>query len=80
MKNKLNRFRNKGLWLSILALAPMIAQGFGLHFIPANYSDMVNSVLSILVVAGVLNNPVSGNWYLDKNDKVVEGNQTPEAK
>lgn len=71
-KNILNRFRNKALWLSIFAFIPMVCQGLGAHIIPENYSDIVNSLLSILVLAGFINNPTEGNWYLDKDDKIVE--------
>ncbi len=72
MSKILNRFRNKGLWLSIFAFIPMVAQSFGWHGIPSNYSDVVNSLLSILIVAGILNNPQSGNWYLNDKNQVVE--------
>lgn len=69
MRETINRFRNKALWVSVLAFIPMLCQGFGWHFLPTNYADLVNSLLSILVVAGILSNPTSGNWYLDGNNK-----------
>lgn len=70
----IKRFRNKGLWLSILAFVPIISQQLGLSIIPHNYADVVNGVLGALVVLGILNNPESGNWYLNNKDKVVEDN------
>lgn len=55
-----SRLSNYGLWVSIFALIPLLAQAFGFK-LPANYADLINSVLGILVVAGVLNNPVTTN-------------------
>lgn len=68
------RFRNKGLWLSICAFVPLISQQLGLSIIPHNYADVVNSVLGALVVLGILNNPESGDWYLNSKDEVVKDN------
>ncbi|WP_297629719.1 holin [uncultured Clostridium sp.] len=62
----LSRFKNYGLWVSIAALVPMVLQGFGLKVLPDNYSEIVTAVLGILVMAGILNNPTTGNkGYLD---------------
>lgn len=69
---KMNRFRNKGLWLSILAFVPIICQQMGAYTLPHNYADVVNGILGVLVVIGILNNPKTGNWYLDKENKIVE--------
>lgn len=52
----------------------MISQQLGLNIIPHNYAEIVNGVLGALVVLGILNNPESGNWYLNNKDEVVENN------
>lgn len=61
-----NRFKNYGLWVSIAAFIPMLLQGFGLDILPANYSEIANSLLGILVLAGIISNPQTENkGYLD---------------
>lgn len=70
----MKKIRNKGLWLSICAFAPIVTQQLGLNIIPHNYAEIVNGVLGALVVLGILNNPESGNWYLNNKDEVVENN------
>jgi len=60
-----NRFKNYALWVSIAALIPLLLSSFGIQIIP-NYEAIVNSILGILVLAGILNNPTSENkGYLD---------------
>jgi uncharacterized membrane protein len=54
------RLRNYALWVSVAALIPLVAQAFGWQM-PGNYDQIVNVILSILVTAGVLNNPTTIN-------------------
>lgn len=62
----MSRFKNYGLWLSIFAFIPLLLESFGLGVVPKNYSEIVNSFLGILVIAGILNNPSTQNkGYLD---------------
>lgn len=65
----MNRFKNYGLWVSIAAFIPMALKVFGYDILPANYNEIVNSLLSMLVVAGILNNPqtASKGFTDDKN-------------
>ncbi|WP_102400610.1 holin [Haloimpatiens massiliensis] len=71
----MSRFRNYGLWLSIFAFIPLLLEGFGLDVVPKNYSEIVNSFLGILVLAGILNNPSTQNkGYLD--DEIDDDDQT----
>jgi uncharacterized membrane protein len=62
----MNRFRNYGLWLSIAAFIPLAVEAFGIKILPENYDEIVNSLLGILVVAGIIHNPEKGRWYLDE--------------
>ncbi|WP_055665718.1 holin [Desnuesiella massiliensis] len=69
------RFRNYGLWLSILAFIPMLLEGFGLKVLPGNYDEIIKALLSILVLAGIISNPATeSRWYLDddKENKNIE--------
>ena len=70
-----SRFRNYGLWVSVCALVPMVFKGFGVDILPENYNDIVYSILSILVMAGILSNPTTSNkGFLD--DRTAEVKET----
>ena len=70
-----SRFKNYGLWVSVCALVPMVFKAFGVNMLPENYNDIVYSILSILVMAGILSNPTTNNkGFLD--DKVAEVKET----
>lgn len=58
--NLKSRFSNYGLWVSIAAFIPMLAQDFGFK-LPTNYADLINAILGILIIAGILNNPQTLN-------------------
>lgn len=65
-----SRFKNYGLWVSILAFIPMLCDAFGLKILPANYEQLCKALLSILVVAGILNNPSTENaGFLDDKQR-----------
>jgi uncharacterized membrane protein len=57
------RFKNVGLWVSVASSLLIIAQAFGVDISPDKYNDVVNSVLSLLVVLGLLNNPTTDNKF-----------------
>ncbi|ENZ03360.1 phage holin [Clostridium thermobutyricum] len=71
-----SRLKNYGLWVSILALIPLILKQFGIYIIPEEYTQITTAILSILVMAGILNNPTTENkGFLDdniKNKKEIE--------
>lgn len=67
----MNRLKNYGLWISILAFIPMFLKGIGFDVLPSNYNELVNSFLGILVVSGIVSNPQTENkGFLD--DKTIE--------
>lgn len=62
----LSRFKNYGLWVSISALIPILYETFGGVGFPKEYNQIVNTALGILVLLGILNNPVKEcKGYLD---------------
>ena len=61
-----NKYKNVGLWVSVLALIPMILEGFGVDILPTNYAEISSAVLGVLVLAGILSNPSTGTGYKDK--------------
>lgn len=54
-----DRLRNYGLWISVAALIPMVLKGFNINILPENYDQIIIAILSILVMAGILNNPTT---------------------
>jgi len=56
-----NRLKNYGLWVSVASLTFMIIQNSGLQITPESWNLYVNSILSILVLLGIINNPTTDN-------------------
>lgn len=53
--NLKEQVHNKFFWMSIVSLIVLVAQQFGLDFIPADFQAFANSALTILVSIGILN-------------------------
>ncbi|GFP74108.1 C1 family peptidase [Clostridium fungisolvens] len=53
------RLKNYGLWISVIALVPMVCKAFGLTILPDNYNEIATGILGILVLLGILNNPTT---------------------
>ena len=71
MKFDMCRFKNYGLWMSILALIPMLINAFGVKVVPEEYEAISGVILSILVALGIVNNPTTEcKWY--KDDKNID--------
>lgn len=65
-----SRFKNYGLWISIASLIPLILKCFGINVIEGDYEQVVQAILSILVMLGIVNNPTTeSKWFND--DKVL---------
>ncbi len=65
-----SRFKNYGLWVSVLALIPMLLSLFGVSIVPEEYETITHTILSILVTLGIINNPTTQcKWYVDDNTK-----------
>jgi uncharacterized membrane protein len=56
-----NRLKNYGLWTSIAALIFMILQNSGVGILPEQWDVYVNSILGILILLGIINNPDTDN-------------------
>ena len=62
------RLKNYGFWVSLFALISLLAQAFGLE-IASNYDEIVNTILTMLVMLGIVSNPTTtSKWFSD--DKV----------
>ncbi|NMF01154.1 holin [Aneurinibacillus aneurinilyticus] len=62
----MNRWRNYGLWTAIASLILLVLQRFGLEVDVGWYDDLVTGILSVLVLAGVISNPMNGRGFTDK--------------
>ena len=73
MKVECNRFKNYGLWMSILALMPMILKMFGIRIIPEEFKEVSSMILLVLVALGILNDPTTQyKGYRDDKVKAKE--------
>ncbi|AIY80848.1 holin [Clostridium botulinum] len=64
-----SRFKNYGLWVSIAALIPLILKCFGIEIIQGEYQQIVQAILSILVMLGIVSNPTTDTkWFNDDKD------------
>ncbi|NFI95815.1 holin [Clostridium botulinum] len=64
-----SRFKNYGLWVSIAALIPLILKCFGIEVIQGEYQQVVQAILSILVMLGIVSNPTTDTkWFNDDKD------------
>jgi uncharacterized membrane protein len=65
----MERFKNYGLWLSIGSFSILLLQTLGIDLDLGKYEQLYNAFLSILVMAGIINNPSIGKGFLDKTDE-----------
>lgn len=56
-----NRLKNYGLWISVASLIFMVLQNSGLQITPEQWDSYVNAILTVLVLAGIINNPTTEN-------------------
>ncbi|NFI03352.1 holin [Clostridium botulinum] len=64
-----SRFKNYGLWVSIAALIPLILKCFGIEIIQGEYQQVVQAILSILIMLGIVSNPTTDTkWFNDDKD------------
>ncbi|RAS75259.1 hypothetical protein [Priestia endophytica] len=63
------RWENYGLWVALAALLGMILQDTWEGFVPERYGQYTDIVLYILIGAGIVNSPIVGKGFRDKEDK-----------
>jgi uncharacterized membrane protein len=63
----IQRFRNYAFWSALFGFLVMILQTFNVIELPANYADLINSFLGLLVLAGIINDPntTETKWFGD---------------
>ena len=58
----MSKWKNYGLWTSLFSLLGLLLK----DYIPANYSEIVTGILSVLIALGIISNPADGKGYIDK--------------
>ncbi|SDY72162.1 phage holin [Thermoactinomyces sp. DSM 45892] len=70
MKN--NRWKNSGMWISLTGLVFLFLQTIGVDITPVKQgaiTTVADSIVGLLVVLGILNNPTTQNQgFLDDKD------------
>ena len=64
------KFRNYGLWISIISAVLMLLQAMGLKFDLPYVNEIITSILGVLVTLGIISNPSDGNGYTDKSSLI----------
>ncbi|HEM4025203.1 TPA: phage holin [Streptococcus suis] len=78
--NKINwgvRLRNKTFWWTLVPLLVLLSQQLGFNWVPENWESIFGTVMAILTVVGVINDPTTAgvsdskqalNYYEPKED------------
>lgn len=64
------KFRNYGLWISIISAVLMLLQAMGLKLDLPYVNEIITSILGVLVTLGIISNPSDGNGYTDKSNLI----------
>lgn len=51
------RLTNKGFWVAIVSTIIMLSQQLGYEIFPNNWSDILNSILTIFILLGIIIDP-----------------------
>ncbi len=73
------KFRNYGLWISIISAVLMLLQAMGLKFDLPYVNEIITSILGVLVTLGIISNPSDGNGYTDKSN-LIENVEDDDSK
>ena len=60
--NKINwrvRLRNKTFWSTLVPLLVLLTQQLGLNWVPENWESIFGTVMAILTVVGIINDPTT---------------------
>lgn len=62
-----NRLKSKVVWVSIASLVLMILKNYNLleeiNLTADSYNEIIDSIISVLVLFGILNNPTKNNSF-----------------
>ena len=61
------RIRNKTFWVSIASAIVLLTQQLGLNIFSSNWSDILNTILTIFIILGIIIDP-STSGIADKEE------------
>lgn len=53
------RLQNKTFWATLVPLIVLLLQQLGLNFVPENWEEIFTTVMAILLLVGVINDPTT---------------------
>lgn len=53
------RLQSKYFWVALISLIVLLTQQLGFNIFPKNWEEVLNTVLSILILLGVINDPTT---------------------
>jgi uncharacterized membrane protein len=62
----MSRFKNYGLWIAVASLLFMILRDAGIEITKEKYDGYVNSILYLLILLGIINDPTNGKGFEDE--------------
>jgi phi LC3 family holin len=63
------RLTNKTFWISIVSSIVLLTQQLGLNIFPNNWADVLNTLLTILIILGIVIDPSTAGINDKKEDK-----------
>lgn len=61
------RIRNKTFWVAIVSAVVLLTQQLGLNIFHSNWSDILNTILTIFIILGIIIDP-STSGIADKEE------------
>ncbi|GAB6764666.1 hypothetical protein BOVMAS17_04880 [Streptococcus uberis] len=53
------RLQSKYFWVALISLIVLLSQQLGFDIFPKNWEEVLNTVLSIMILLGVINDPTT---------------------
>lgn len=57
--NLKSRLTNKTFWVALVSAVVLLTQQLGVNLFPANWSDILNTILGALTILGVIVDPTT---------------------
>lgn len=74
------RLKNKSFWVAMASAIAILVQQLGLNIVPANYTEIVNTVLIILTMLGIVVDTSTTGISDQATTTIVETDQVAESK
>lgn len=64
------RLQSKYFWVALISLIVLLTQQLGFDIFPKNWEEVLNTVLSILILLGVINDPTTAG--INDSDQAMD--------